>query len=95
MKNKQLNKLDTFISILTSLEQLCRKEAEKNPVGKDFFQSGKQQAYSHIYFEIKSILKEANWISGDMALYKVAIGIVSFCLGFLFCMWMFGLTNVL
>lgn len=39
--------------ILTSVEQLCKQEAEKNPVDKDLFQSGKQQAYSHIYFEIK------------------------------------------
>jgi hypothetical protein len=42
---------------------------------------------------MKSILEKANWIAGDRAFYKVAIGIVSFCLGFLVCMWMFGLTN--
>lgn len=93
MKHTQLNTLGAVISRLISIQQLCKQEAEKNPVGGDFFQSGKQQAYSHIYFEIKSIVKEANWIDGDRALYKVAIGIVSFCLGFLACMWMFGLTN--
>ena len=86
-------RLGAVISRLTSVEQLCKQEAEKNPVGKDLFQSGKQQAYSHIYFEMKPILEIANWIAGDRALGKVAIGIVSFCLGFLACMWVFGLTN--
>ena len=93
MKNTQLNALGPVIDRLISIEQLCKQEAEKNPVGRDFFQSGKQQAYTHIYFEIKPIVKEANWIYGDRVLYKVAIGMVSFGLGFLACMWMFGLTN--
>lgn len=86
-------RLGAVISRLTSVERLCKQEAEKNPVGKDLFQSGKQQAYSHIYFEMKPILEKANRIAGDKAFHKVAIGIVSFCLGFLACMWMFGLTK--
>jgi len=73
--------LGAVISRLTSVEQLCKQEAEKNPVGKDLFQSGKQQAYSHIYFEMKPILEKANWIAGDRAFYKVAISVISFCLG--------------
>ena len=86
-------RLDAVIGHLTSIEQLCKQEAEKNPVDKDLFQSGKQQAYSHIYFEIKQILEKADWIAGDRWFYKGVIGVISFCLGFLACMWMFGLTN--
>jgi hypothetical protein len=86
-------RLGAVISRLTSVEQLCKQEAEKNPVGIDLFQSGKQHAYSHIYFEMKPILEKANWIAGDRWFYKVAIGGIAFCLGFLACMWMFGLIN--
>jgi len=85
--------LDDVILPLTLVEQLCRQEAETNPIGKDLFQSGKQQAYSHIYFKLKPILEKGKWIAGDKILYKVAIPILAFCLGFLSCMWFFGLTN--
>lgn len=88
-------RLREVISRLSSIEQICKQEAEKNPVDKNLFESGKQQAYSHIYFEMRPVLERANWIAGDKQFYKFAIGIVSFCLGFLICMWMFGLTNFL
>jgi hypothetical protein len=42
---------------------------------------------------MKPILEKANWIAGDRWFYKVAIGGIAFCLGFLTCMWMFGLIN--
>lgn len=91
-KNSNL-RLGDVIRQLTFVEQLCKQEAEKNPVNNDLFQSGKQQAYSHIYFKMKPILEKAKGIAGDKLFYKVAIGIISFCLGVLACMWMFGLTN--
>ena len=90
-ERKKSQRLGAVVTNLTSVLQICKQEAEKNPIGKDLFESGKQQAYSHIYFEMKPILERANWIAGDKALYKLGIGIVSFCLGILTCMWMFGL----
>lgn len=40
---------------IKEIKQICKTEAEKNPVDKDLFQAGKQFAYSHIYFELLRI----------------------------------------
>lgn len=37
MKKEQNFRLGAVINSLTSIEQLCKQEAEKSPVGKDLF----------------------------------------------------------
>lgn len=57
-KEKALH-IGGVISRLYDLEKTLYENANKNPNDfKDFLASGKQQAYSHIYFEVKNIIKE-------------------------------------
>jgi hypothetical protein len=90
-EEKQSLRLNAVITKLTSIHQLCKEEAEKSPVGKDLFQSGKQAAYSHMYFVMKPILERAKWIDSDRIFYMVIVPIITFCLGFLSCMGMFNI----
>lgn len=95
-KEKSVFGLYSAIKQLNGLERTCKQEAEKvitDSDDKQFFNLGKKEAYSTIWFQLKPILDKANWSSTDKLMYKVLIGILSFCLGFLSCMWLFGLTN--
>lgn len=55
---------------IREIKQICKSEAEKNPIDKDLFQSGKQFAYSHIYFELLKIPQKEDK-------YLLLLGIVS------------------
>lgn len=74
-------RIKEIISDLNELHNICKIEAEKNPINKDNFQSGKQTAYSHIYFEIKEIIDKANWLKSDRLFYKFAIPICALIVG--------------
>lgn len=94
-KEKEI-KLDSAIMRLYEIERFCQVEAQKNPVNNDLFQSGKQQAYSHIYFELMpayldliSIVKRENQLSSDKLGLKMLIGVVSFCIGAICILFMF------
>ena len=85
-ENKALH-LGSVISRLYDLEKVLYENANKNPNNlKDLFDSGKQQAYSHIYFEVKNIIKEHEIKDKGYINWKILNLILGFSLGGIF-MW--------
>jgi hypothetical protein len=75
------------IRCLNDLEKVLYENANKNPNNlKDLLASGKQQAYSHIYFEVKNIIKEQEIKDKGYINWKILNLILGFSLGGLF-MW--------
>lgn len=79
-------RLGVIIRSFNTVQEICKNEANINPLNKDMFQSGKQQAYSHMYFLLKPIIEKLNFYESDTYFYKIAGILFSFLLGFLFCM---------
>ena len=85
-KDKALH-IGSVISRLYDLEKTLCENANKNPNDlKDLLASGKQQAYSHIYFEVKNIIKEQEIKDQGYINWKILNLILGFSLGGLF-MW--------
>ena len=85
-KQKALH-IGNVISRLYDLEKTLYENANKNPNNlKDLLASGKQQAYSHIYFEVKNIIKEQEIKDKGYINWKILNLILGFSLGGLF-MW--------
>jgi len=85
-ENKALH-IGGVISRLYDLEKILYENANKNPNDlKDLLAYGKQQAYSHIYFEVKNIIKEQEIKDKGYINWKILNLILGFSLGGLF-MW--------
>lgn len=78
---------------MSELKKTCKEQADKMPVNGNLFENGKQQAYSHVYFELEKVSKKLDWILGDRNLIKLGTVILSYILGFLSCMWAFGILK--
>jgi hypothetical protein len=90
-KNKNTEKqcdIHVVISRLNDLEKVLYENANKNPNNlKDLLASGKQQAYSHIYFEVKNILKEQAKKDVGYINWKIMNLIIGFAIGGLFVLY--------
>ena len=86
-KDKVLH-IGGVISRLYDLEKTLYENANKNPNNlKDLLASGKQQAYSHIYFEVKNIIKEQEIKDKGYINWKILNLILGFSLGGLFMLY--------
>jgi len=80
--------IHVVISRLNDLEKALYENANKNPNNlKDLLASGKQQAYSHIYFEVKNILKEQTKKDVGYINWKIMNLILGFAIGGLFVLY--------
>ena len=87
VKDQKALHIGGVISRLYDLEKTLYENANKNPNDlKDLFASGKQHAYSHIYFEVKNIIKEQEVKDKGYINWKILNLILGFSLGGLF-MW--------
>ena len=82
------NNLNKTIERLEVLKGVLYSNANKHPTTlKDLLNSGKQQAYSHIYFEVENIVelqkkKDLGYIN-----WKVINLVLGFCVGAMFTLY--------
>jgi hypothetical protein len=82
MQQKEINKTgyDRLLETINSI----KKEADKNPEKKCegyLLQAGKQQAYSHIWFEMQPIIEQMNKFDAGYINWKVFNLLIGFAAG--------------
>ena len=87
MKQKEINKIgyDRLLATVDSIKEEANKNPEKKCEGY-LLRAGKQQAYSHIWYEMQQIIEQMNKVDAGYINWKVFNLLIGFAVGGLF-MW--------
>jgi len=82
MKQKEINKIgyDRLLATVDSIKEEANKNPEKKCEGY-LLQAGKQQAYSHIWFEMQKVIEQMNKVDGGYINWKVFNLMIGFAVG--------------
>lgn len=87
MKQKEINKIgyDRLLAAVDSFKMQADKTPDKASEGY-YVQSGKQYAYSHVWFELKGVVEDMTKLPAGYINWKIINLIIGFAVGGLF-MW--------